>query len=579
MSDAGASGEPGPPGTQPPIPVTSMVAGSVVGSNLRGQESHNRQSNIGMGGNNDPGPSGSGLAMKRDAFYVSDHGVISDTDSDSEGWTSVTARKNSNKRKSIGSPDVGNISLPNKKRNIGGSPIFRGNENMKHRQSADTLVGTLGNQNRELGINNPAPNCETEKGRILILTPQGSEQVKCRFVDKSILLYRILSASEFGKVGYEKAKLNFKKKCVVLVMNSSSEISRLLKIKEIGPYSITCSQPISHTSSVGVIHPVGLENTLEEIQEAINQKSGQENFIAERIYKKIDKAKSVPTRIIKITFPTSKPPQFIFFDQQRFWTKPYYQSVVQCYRCQSFGHVAKYCTSKSQRCTICAGPHGYKDCPKERKICANCGGPHSAGYGGCEKKKMAQQVQKVRSSRNISYREALLEVKNPRIDSGPGKQIVRISNAENILPAMHIDLDKRGGPQGAKRNNEPFKKPKTILHSDMGTQTEEIAHCATQTETQDSVESNQESAVPMHTFVPDLTFVSFLRDLMTSLTQVVEGQKPNKLKTLHSKMNNLIVKHYKINIDNLGGTTGAEAIDSKNTPGMEKKSNKNGGKR
>ena len=75
---------------------------------------------------------------------------------------------------------------------------------------------------------------------------------------------------------------------------------------------------------------------------------------------------------------------------------------------------------------------------------------------------MAQQVQKVRSSRNISYREALLEVKNPRINSGPTKQVVRISNAENIPPAMHIDLGKRGGPQGATRNNEPFKKPRTI---------------------------------------------------------------------------------------------------------------------
>ena len=70
MSDAGASGEPDPPGTQSLIPVTSMVTGLVDGSNLRGHESRHRQSHIGMGGNNDPGPSGSGLAMMGDAFYV-----------------------------------------------------------------------------------------------------------------------------------------------------------------------------------------------------------------------------------------------------------------------------------------------------------------------------------------------------------------------------------------------------------------------------------------------------------------------------------------------------------------------------
>ena len=35
---------------------------------------------------------------------------------------------------------------------------------------------------------------------------------------------------------------------------------------------------------------------------------------------------------------------------------------------------------------------------------------------------------------------------------------------------------------------------------------------------------------------------------MTSITQLIEGQQPKKIKTLNSRLNNLIVKHYKIDI-------------------------------
>ena len=167
MSDAWASGEPSPPLVQLPIPVASMVAGLVDRSNLRGQESPHRLYRhlfIGMDGNNDPKPSGSGQAMLHDDYYVSDQDVISDTDFVSEEWTNVTSRKILNKRKSTISPNMGNSSFPNKKRNIGGYPIFKGNLNLKCQQPGDTLLGTMGTQNREPRIKNPAPNCPTEKG-------------------------------------------------------------------------------------------------------------------------------------------------------------------------------------------------------------------------------------------------------------------------------------------------------------------------------------------------------------------------------------------------------------------------------
>ena len=60
-------------------------------------------------------------------------------------------------------------------------------------------------------------------------------------------------------------------------------------------------------------------------------------------------------------------------------------SVQQCWNCQSFGHSAETCRSKT-KCLICGESHHHKGCPnreKKQPKCANCKGPHVASYKGC----------------------------------------------------------------------------------------------------------------------------------------------------------------------------------------------------
>ena len=56
--------------------------------------------------------------------------------------------------------------------------------------------------------------------------------------------------------------------------------------------------------------------------------------------------------------------------------------VVRCYRCQSFGHLAKVCNTH-RRCELCAGLHEFDEqcCGEVR--CANCGGNHPASSAKC----------------------------------------------------------------------------------------------------------------------------------------------------------------------------------------------------
>ena len=72
----------------------------------------------------------------------------------------------------------------------------------------------------------------------------------------------------------------------------------------------------------------------------------------------------------------------IIYKVEEFWSPV---SVQQCWNCQSFGHLAKTCRSKT-KCVICVESHHLKGCPnreKKQPKCTNCKGPHVASYKGC----------------------------------------------------------------------------------------------------------------------------------------------------------------------------------------------------
>ena len=89
-------------------------------------------------------------------------------------------------------------------------------------------------------------------------------------------------------------------------------------------------------------------------------------------------------------------------------------SVQQCWNCQSFGHSAKTCRSKT-KCLICGEGHHHKGCPnKEKKQpkCANCKGPHVVSYEGCQAYKKQAFRQHVVDSQKL-YASILCQNSTP----------------------------------------------------------------------------------------------------------------------------------------------------------------------
>lgn len=61
------------------------------------------------------------------------------------------------------------------------------------------------------------------------------------------------------------------------------------------------------------------------------------------------------------------------------------KDLVQCMRCQMYGHTRKYC-KRSPRCVKCGDYHLSETCRKDRSTpatCALCSGSHPANYKGC----------------------------------------------------------------------------------------------------------------------------------------------------------------------------------------------------
>lgn len=88
-------------------------------------------------------------------------------------------------------------------------------------------------------------------------------------------------------------------------------------------------------------------------------------------------------------------------------------NIVQCKRCQMYGHTKAYCT-RPYACVKCGGEHNSSSCTKKRDTpatCALCEGSHPANYRGCSVYKdlqsmrrnpLQQPIQTIPNTSNIS---------------------------------------------------------------------------------------------------------------------------------------------------------------------------------
>lgn len=98
-----------------------------------------------------------------------------------------------------------------------------------------------------------------------------------------------------------------------------------------------------------------------------------------------------------------------------------FNELVQCHRCQEFGHTKQYC-KKPYRCVKCALDHPSSLCSKDRETppkCFHCLQNHTANYKGC---KIYQEL--------VSKKDALNNKTRP--------SLVKFTNAEQQVPHRNV---------------------------------------------------------------------------------------------------------------------------------------------
>lgn len=104
--------------------------------------------------------------------------------------------------------------------------------------------------------------------------------------------------------------------------------------------------------------------------------------------------------------------------------------VLQCFKCQKYGHGILNCCETAYVCIRCSGSHNHTECQVDRgaPTCANCKGTHAANFRGCTEFKKAlveqqsrqqQQLQQQQQQSQKSYKAALV---GSHANVGPSSQ-------------------------------------------------------------------------------------------------------------------------------------------------------------
>ena len=122
------------------------------------------------------------------------------------------------------------------------------------------------------------------------------------------------------------------------------------------------------------------------------------------IYRFNKKGTQEPSRNVKVTFGSKREQESLISHGFGIYSQHFKvvenkppPKVIQCYKCQKFGHNFYDCKETESTCLRCGGDHRHASCPlqKEHAKCANCSGNHAANFKGCPKFREAQKSAKV----------------------------------------------------------------------------------------------------------------------------------------------------------------------------------------
>ena len=149
-----------------------------------------------------------------------------------------------------------------------------------------------------------------------------------------------------------------------------------------------------------------------------------------------------PTDNIILTFQGNDLPPNVLVGYVRVKVRAFIPSPMRCFSCQKYGHPRTRCNGRPT-CSRCASTdHTDENCDSDTLRCVNCGGGHSSYDRSCPAYKREQEINSIKATRNISFREAR-EVYNETHPKTSYAQVVRGSS----IPTAKTSLEQMSAAQ------------------------------------------------------------------------------------------------------------------------------------
>lgn len=145
------------------------------------------------------------------------------------------------------------------------------------------------------------------------------------------------------------------------------------------------------------------------------------------------------------------------------------KSIVQCQRCQQYGHSKNYCM-RPYRCVKCGQSHKTSECPKRDRTtpaqCALCNGPHPANYKGCEVYREIL-LRRSKSTYQVARNSQTKIFSNDKTEDGsvPNISVKTVENPEDTIKYnLYSDATRnKKHPALEKTNPQPFLNLEQII--------------------------------------------------------------------------------------------------------------------
>lgn len=208
---------------------------------------------------------------------------------------------------------------------------------------------------------------------------------------------------------------NYDRNRLSVYVQSQTALETLMKIQKLDVVDVAPEE--KRQVSYGVIKQIALDYSKEELLTDLRVETNIEIKELKRLKRYNQETKKLEDSLsICVAFESNSLPQSIWLYGRKRSIERYNRPIIQCFKCQKYGHTQEKCRSPHAVCLRCANKHSSNECPLkletkesgkyQKYVCANCGKNHSTTSGSCPARQQNREIIKIAVAQNIPMKRA-----------------------------------------------------------------------------------------------------------------------------------------------------------------------------